>query len=166
MDDTGGALSRRVSETALVLQHDRELGDTVQAEQREAAARASAARVLRVGSGRWDACAAAGPARGGHGLLVLAGLLVRQVGLNERVAAELLGPGDLLRPLEHDGEEATLPFEATWRVLTDVRIAILDLRWAYRMAPFPEVAIALTGRAMRRARRIANTIVIAQQTRL
>jgi CRP/FNR family transcriptional regulator, cyclic AMP receptor protein len=166
MEDTGGALSRRVSETALVLQHDRELGDTVQAEQREAAARASAARVLRVASGRWDACAAAGPARGGHGLLVLAGLLVRQVGLNERVASELLGPGDLLRPLEHDGEEATLPFAAAWRVLKPLRLAVLDRRWSVRMCAFPDVGIALTGRAMARSRRLANMFVIASYPHL
>ena len=67
--------------------------------------------------GRWDARPPAERTRDGYGFLVLEGLLVRRVGIAERVAAELLGPGDLLRPLEHDGEEATLPFDATWRVL-------------------------------------------------
>lgn len=99
-------------------------------------------------------------------LLVLSGLLIRRVGIGERIGAELLGPSDLLRPLEHDGEEATLPFEAAWRVLEPLRLAALDLRWAFRMSPFPEVAVELTARAMRRSRRLANTLAISHHPRL
>ena len=56
------------------------------------------------------------------------------IGLGSRVA---LGPGDLLQPWRHDGEQVTLPFEAAWRVLSDLRLAVLDLAWLTRMAPFP-----------------------------
>src|SRR5690349_17908911 len=125
----GRRFGRYPAETASVLQHDRELGDRVVPERRAAAEQASVARVLRIPTGAWDARAQAAQSRGGHGFLVLSGLLVRRVGLNDRMAAELLGPGDLLRPLEHDGEEATLEFEATWRVLDPLRLAVLDLRW-------------------------------------
>jgi CRP-like cAMP-binding protein len=41
-------------------------------------------------------------ARGGYGLLVLEGLLLRRVGIEGRYGAELLGPGDLLRPWQRD----------------------------------------------------------------
>src|SRR4051812_32547028 len=154
------------AETASVLQHDRELAERIPAERRAAAEHAGTARVLRVPRGGWDARAQAEESRGGHGLLVLSGLLVRRVGLAERMAAELLGPGDLLRPLEHDGEQATLPFAATWRVLAPLRLAVLDGRWSARVAPFPEVGIALTGRALVRSRRLANMFVIASYPHL
>jgi CRP/FNR family cyclic AMP-dependent transcriptional regulator len=149
-----------------VLQEDPDLASGVPPERLEAATRASATSLLHAGRGRWDGKADAGRTRGGHGLLVLDGLLVRHVGFGDRWAAELLGPGDLLRPFEHDGAEATLAFEATWLVLLDTRLAVLDRRWSYGMADFPDVGIRLTARAMLRARRLANTFAIAQQARL
>jgi CRP-like cAMP-binding protein len=124
------------------------------------------AAVVHAPRGQWDATRDGAATRGGHGMLVLDGLLVRRVGFGGRWGAELLGPGDVLRPLEHDGEEATLPFEATWRVLMDLRLALLDRRWSHRMAAFPDVGIALTGRAMRRSRRLANTFAISQHAKL
>lgn len=165
-DSDAGVFGTFKPETASVLHDDRDLGDAVAPERREAAERASVARVLRVARGNWDARAQAHASRGGYGFLVLSGLLVRRVGLNERVAAELLGPSDLLRPLEHDGEEATLPFEANWRVLDPLRVAVLDRRWSARMAQFPEVGIALSGRALLRSRRLANMFVIASHPHL
>src|SRR4051794_35351495 len=156
----------RYSESAIVLHHDSELADAVADQRREQAARASVAPVLRVRRGKWDARPPAERTRGGQGLLVLDGLLVRRVGIDDRFAAELLGPGDILRPLEHDGEEATLPFEATWRALEVLRLAVLDRHWSLRMCRFPDVGVALTGRAMLRSRRLANTLVIASHPRL
>jgi CRP-like cAMP-binding protein len=105
------------------------------------------------------------PRARGFGLLILAGLLVRRVGRDGRFGAELLGSGDIVRPWEHDGE-TTVPFDTTWRVLAPTRLAVLDLGWARRMAPFPEVAGALMGRALDRSRRLAVNMVIAQHPRL
>src|SRR3954453_18510402 len=150
----------RYSESAIVLHHDSELADAVADQRREQAARASVAPVLRVRRGKWDARPPAERTRGGQGLLGLDGLPWRRVGIDDRFAAELLGPGDILRPLEHDGEEATLPFEATWRVLEPLRLAVLDRRWSIRTCAFPELGVALTGRAMRRSRRLANMFLI------
>jgi CRP/FNR family cyclic AMP-dependent transcriptional regulator len=152
---------RRAAETASVLQHDRDLRDAVARPEQAAAERASLARVITVARGKWDARTEAEQTRGGYGFLVLSGLLVRQIGLGERISAELLGSGDLLRPLEHDGEEATLPFEAGWRALEPMRLALLDRPWSLRMSPFPDVGIALVARAMLRSRRLANMFVIA-----
>src|SRR4051812_47873182 len=110
-------MSRTLTAGATVLYEDRELLEAGPVEQRDGAMRASAAVVLRVPRGELDAGDFAARVHHGHGLLVLDGMLVRRVGIDDRVAAELLGPGDLLRPLEHDGELATLPFAATWKVL-------------------------------------------------
>jgi CRP-like cAMP-binding protein len=152
--------------TVNVLRADRDLLDAVPPARREAAGRAARAEVVEVEAGRWDAKDEGARSAGGHGLLVLEGLLVRRVGFGDRVGAELLGPGDLLRPLEHDGEEATLPFEATWRVVVRLRLAALDRRWSYRVAPVPEIGIALTAKAMLRSRRLANTLAISQNPKL
>jgi CRP/FNR family transcriptional regulator, cyclic AMP receptor protein len=157
---------RQVGEIASVLDSDVGLAESVPAAELEKALLASRARVLRVERGEWDARQDAEEVRGGHGLLVLSGVLVRRIGITDHIGAEMLGPGDLLRPLEHDGELATLPFEATWRALEVLRLAILDHRWSVRMCQFPDVGIALTARAMLRSRRLANTLVIASHPRL
>jgi CRP/FNR family cyclic AMP-dependent transcriptional regulator len=160
------AFSSHAGEIANVLESDVELAEAVPPAHRRPARDASRARVLRVERGVWDARHDAEEVRGGHGLLVLSGVLIRRVGITDHVGAELLGPGDLLRPLEHDGEEATLPFAAEWRALEVLRLAVLDRRWSVRMCGFPDVGIALTGRAMLRSRRLANTLVIASHPRL
>jgi CRP/FNR family transcriptional regulator, cyclic AMP receptor protein len=120
-----------------------------------------------VGQGSWDPERAEGnAARGGIGLLILGGLLVRRVGAEGRYGAELLGPGDLLRPWEHDGEDATLPFATSFRVIERLDVAVLDVRAAARLAPYPEVVGALVGRAMQRTRHLAVNMAIAHYPRV
>jgi hypothetical protein len=130
--------------TTDVLAEDPELARPLDDQRRAHARRAALAGVLELPIGTWDARQSADLARGGFGLLVLAGLLIRRDG---RFGAELLGPGVILRPWGHDGEQTTVPFDTTWRVLAPTRLAVLDIDWARRMAPFPEVAGALMGRA-------------------
>jgi CRP/FNR family cyclic AMP-dependent transcriptional regulator len=153
-------------ETLNVIREDAELADAIAEERRHVAERLGRAALLRVPVGGWDAAEPAELTRGGYGFLVMDGWLVRRVGIGDRVGAELLGPGDLLRPLEHDGEEATLPFEARWRVVVPLRLAALDRDWSFRMAAVPEVGIEIGARAVRRSRRLANTLAIAQHARL
>src|SRR4051794_41685372 len=47
------------------------------------------------------------------GLIILAGVLSREIGFAGRRTAELLGSGDILRPWDEDGPHALAP--ATWR---------------------------------------------------
>jgi CRP/FNR family cyclic AMP-dependent transcriptional regulator len=149
-----------------VLAEDRELSDAVSEGRRARASQASVASVVEVRAGHWNAAENAELGRGGFGLLILDGVLVRRVGLDGRYGAELLGRGDLLRPWEHDGGGSIVPFETAWRVVAPVRLAVLDLRWAAHMAPFPEVAGLLTGRVMDRSRRLAMLMAIAQHPKL
>jgi CRP-like cAMP-binding protein len=152
--------------TANVILEDRELADAVAPARLETAVRVGLAPLLRVPAGAWSAAEQADAARGGYGLLVLAGWLVRRIGIGPRVGAELLGPGDVLRPQEHDGAAATLPFEEHWRVLEGLRLAVLDCAWSERMTAVPEVGIELAGRALLRSRRVAAALAIAQRSRL
>jgi CRP-like cAMP-binding protein len=153
-------------ESTLVLDEDRELGEVVPTDSLERARRASVAAVLHRSTGSWDAAVDSDLARGGFGLLILGGVLVRRVGVDGRFGAELLSAGDLLRPWQYDGAVGTLPFDTTWRIVAPARLAVLDPRWAARMTGFPDVAAELTGRALDRARRLATLMAISQQPRL
>jgi CRP/FNR family cyclic AMP-dependent transcriptional regulator len=166
MDAAAHSFFTAIESRANVLLEDAELQSAVAEADRGAASRASVAAAAFVRRGIWDAKTDAHRTAGGFGLLVLDGVLVRRVGFADRVGGELLGPGDLLRPSEHDGEEATLPFEATWNVLCDLRLALLDRRWSERMAAFPDIGVCLTARALRRARRLANILTIALHPKL
>ena len=146
-----------------VLDRDVDLGETIPHEQLGRARQASLANVVTVAPGPWRAPAGATE---GFGLLVLEGLLVREVGVEGRHAAEVLGPADLLRPWDHDGADALLPVVAAWRVLCPTRLAVLDARWASRMAAWPAVGCELAGRGVMRSRRLVVTLAIAQQPRL
>src|SRR5689334_22801566 len=110
------------SERIAVIGADTELAARLTEEQRRVAEPASGARILRRETGTWDSREDSEPARDGYGLLIIDGMLVRRMGYDGRFGAELLGPGDVLRPWEHDGEEAVLPFQAHWRVLNPLRL--------------------------------------------
>jgi CRP-like cAMP-binding protein len=153
-------------ERIAVLRADAELGERLDAARWPLAERASVARILRRGAGVWNARGDAALARDGAGLLVIEGMLVRRVGVAGRYGAELLSAGDILQPWQHDGEEATVPFAAAWRVLSDVQLAVLDEEWMTRMAPFPGVAAVLVGRALLRSRRLAIMQAIIQHRAL
>jgi CRP/FNR family transcriptional regulator, cyclic AMP receptor protein len=159
---SGGGRSERIA----VLRADPELADRLEGARRARAEGLSVARVVRRDPGVWETADDADHARDGLGLLVVEGTLVRRVGMAGRQGAELLSVGDLLQPARHDGEEATLPFDATWRVLTPLRLAVLDLAWMARMAPYPEVMAEIASRIMLRSRRLASLLAIAQQHRL
>ena len=95
------------------------------------------------------------------------GLLLRRAGIEGRHAAELLGPGDLLRPWQHDdGGDSTLEVEWTWRVVATARCAVLDPRWTARAAAYPQLGAELAGRALGRSLRLVTAMAIAQQPRL
>jgi hypothetical protein len=156
----------RGRERVIVLEADRGLCDVVDPQRAGRARAASLAATEARRAGSWDAAGDAALARDGFGLLVLDGVLVRRVGIDGRFGAELLSAGDLLRPWQHDGEAGALPFEMTWRIVAPLCFAILDRAWVVRMAPFPEVAAELVGRALERSRRLATLMAIAQQPRL
>jgi CRP/FNR family cyclic AMP-dependent transcriptional regulator len=150
-----------------VLLRDPDLGSALDERRLQRAQQECLALEAIVERGVWKPEDAEGEAaRGGIGLLILAGLLVRRVGAEGRYGAELLGPGDLLRPWEHDGEDHMLPFETSFRVINRLDLAVLDLKAAARLAPYPEVVGALVGRALQRARHFAVNMAIAHYPRI
>lgn len=102
----------------------------------------------------------------GIGLLILEGLLLRRVGVDGRFGAELLGEGDLLRPMHGEDLDSTLPHTTGWRVITRARIAVLDDRVAARLARYPVLIGSIAGRALDRARRLALMMAIIHHPRI
>jgi CRP/FNR family transcriptional regulator, cyclic AMP receptor protein len=149
-----------------VLQLDPDLGDGIPAAKLEAARRACHAETLEVRRGEWDPEADAPNASDGYGLLVLSGLFCRRVVQGQRYGAELLGPGDLLRPWDRIGEWSTIPVESDWLVIEGARLAVLDRDFAERCAPFPQVGVALIRRGLLRSRYLAMLFAIVAERRI
>jgi CRP/FNR family cyclic AMP-dependent transcriptional regulator len=148
-----------------LLEADAELGALLSAERREQAARALIVRVERLAPGTWDP--AGGVNGSGHvGVLVLDGVLTREVVMAEHVSAELLGPGDVVDPWRRSGRAGLLRVETTWTVIEDATVAVLDRRFATEAARFPEITFALFDRLAQRAQRLATTQAISQLTRV
>jgi len=106
------------------------------------------------------------PEPGHLGLLVLEGLLTRDVVLGETLATELVGRGDVLRPADHDGEEAPVPFDIVWHVLEPTRIAILDRDFARVIGHWPEAMEVLMRGAVSRAQSLAVTLAVSHLRRV
>jgi CRP-like cAMP-binding protein len=98
-----------------------------------------------------------------RGLLVLEGMIARELRVAGRGAIELLGPGDVLRPWEQN-DLIELHCTVTWRVLAPTTLALLDRAFVERTRTWPQLADALLGRAVRRAHSLLiHRAVIAQK---
>src|SRR5436305_1614520 len=154
-DSTITRPAKIVAETVSVLVIDPDLAADLDPGEAEEARRSALARVVALEPGPASSMPG-GP--GDLGLLVLSGLLIRTVGIEDRRFAELLGPGDLLRPWD---QSATLvPHESAFRVMEPTRVAVLDRRFAYTMAAWPPVLVALVARTMQRARSLAMHLAV------
>lgn len=148
-----------------VLEEDPDLGAGLSGSRLETATRDLRSSMLEVPSGSWDPDVHAATSENGIGLLVLDGVLARRVGTQRRSGAELLGPGDLLRPELNDGHPDSI-FQTSWRVIEPLRLAILDQRFLLRMSGYPEVARELIARAVDRARHVLVNMAIAHHPRI
>ncbi len=113
-----------------------------------------------VGLGQWLTASAGGP-----GVLVLDGVLAINMRVGDRVAAELIGAGDVLQPWQGDDEEL-LVCDIGWRALLPSRFALLDEGFAHRVHPWPKITEALLRRASKRTRRLNVQRAISAQPRL
>lgn len=155
----GGAIS--------VLLHDRALADGISHRELPAAARASLAAVQWLECGPWRPTAQLAMGRGGIGLLVLDGLLLRRVMVRGAPCAELLGPEDVLRPWSTVVEQmSSIPVRVSFSVLAQTRLAILDRGFATRIAPWPELTDALIERVTDRTRRLTYNLAAQRSKRV
>jgi CRP/FNR family cyclic AMP-dependent transcriptional regulator len=143
-----------------------EMADQLDAEQERLARQYALATLEVVPPGLWHPRRNLQPEPGHLGLLVLDGLLTRDVVLGETLATELVGRGDVLRPVDHDGQEAPVPFDIVWRVLEPTRIAILDRQFARVIGHWPEAMEVLMKGAVGRAQSLAITLAVSHLRRV
>jgi hypothetical protein len=67
----------------------------------------------------------------------------------------LFGPGDLTRPWDEDGEYAPLAVTVDWLILQPALVAVLDDRFALRVARWPSITATILQRVAARARKLA-----------
>jgi CRP/FNR family cyclic AMP-dependent transcriptional regulator len=149
-----------------LLELDPELGCLLAPERRSAAMRDLRVRVSALATGEWDVgrLDEADPAH--YGLLVVEGVLAREVVLSAMVSTELLGPGDIVRPWRIEGEPLLLTLTVRWNALAPVRVALLDRRVAAQLGAYPEIGAVLVDRLAGRAQRLAVTQAISQLNRV
>lgn len=150
--------------TMSLLEVDPDLGALVPPERREAARTELRVEILHMPEGPWNASPGANPWH--VGLLLLDGVIAREVVVSDTVSTELLGPGDVLRPWSIIDAPSLLQQTIRWRALTEGRVAVLDRRFALRLAQWPEVNAALIDRVNARAQRLATTQAISQLNRV
>jgi CRP-like cAMP-binding protein len=104
--------------------------------------------------------------RGALGLLVVDGLLSRDVTVGTASFTELIGEGEILRPWDMGVAVQRDEPSITWHVMVTARLAILDRRFVSRTARWPELTTALMGRAIKRSRRLAVQLAICNLQRV
>jgi CRP/FNR family transcriptional regulator, cyclic AMP receptor protein len=159
----GRARTRRC---APLLDLDPDLARLLPPDRRDAARRDVHVRLVGLRRGPWRADALAGADESHVGLLVLDGLLGRELVAEDVASLELLGPGDLLRPWEESADADLLHAVVRWSALADTRLAIIDRNAARRLGRYPEVYCALLERCAARSRRLAIGQAISQLNRV
>jgi CRP-like cAMP-binding protein len=91
-------------------------------------------------------------------MLVVEGLLTRELVVDRARSVELLGAGDVIRPWQ---EDASSFCASTWQALEPTQVAILDDRVVAAMAAYPRLVVALVERSLRRSRFMALEAAIS-----
>lgn len=149
---------------APLLHLDPDLAQDMPPEESAAARAHVTAHVVELPAGAWEppwmSPRAARQARPPvSGLLVLDGAIFREVSFAAAsrargtcVGAELLGPGDLLRPWQAGADGEALPHDSSWRVWEPSRAAVIDRTTMAEAGRWPSLVDALIGRVLRRSR--------------
>src|SRR5436853_120799 len=140
--------------------------DELDGEQALSARRLLVAELVEIPVGSWRPARDLRQGPGHLGLLVLDGLMTRDVVLDSPLATELVSRGDILRPSDHDGQDAPVPFDIVWQVLEPTRLAVLDRHFAQAAMSWPEVMEALFSGAVRRAQSLAIGLAVSNIRRV
>jgi CRP/FNR family cyclic AMP-dependent transcriptional regulator len=143
---------------------DPELGELLDARQLAEARTRAIVPVLDLAAGPWSPAPLARASGRPFALMVVDGLVLRELLLAGSTATELVGPCDIVDHSPPD--EALLPTEARWSVPDAARIAVLDDRLLAIMRTWPGVGRILLDRAACREVRLSTHRAIAQLPRV
>lgn len=149
-----------------LLDLDPDLGQLLDADRMAAARHELRVAVHTLDAGPWELDETATTSPDHIGLLILDGVLAREVLVSDTVSTELLGPGDVVRPWRLHDELTLLRHAVRWNVLTRSRVGLLDRRFGTALVTYPEVNAALIDRVNVRALRLAVTQAISQLNRV
>jgi hypothetical protein len=148
-----------------LLDLDADLADELDVRLRLVARPAVTAVTIEVEVGEVELADWLAAAHPGPGVLLLDGILAGHFRVGDRVAAELVGAGDLIQPRGRADEEI-LGCDVSWRALLHSRVAVLDGGFVERIQPWPQISSALLRRVARRTRSLNVQRAITAQPRL
>jgi CRP/FNR family transcriptional regulator, cyclic AMP receptor protein len=151
---------------APLLELDPDLGQLLTAERRAEAARSLVVSVRVLNDGGRDLATMVRSSPSDIGLLVLDGVVARDVAVGHTVSTELLGAGDVIRPWTIEEPATLLESRVAWSVLSEVSVALLGRRLGVQLCSYPELYAALIDRLSQRSARLATTQAISQMTRV
>jgi len=111
--------------------------------------------------GMWEPKSSLPGPSGQLGVLVIEGLMIRDVAIVQSSCAELVGRGDVLHPWDDLREGAPVQAEIEWRVLEPAKVALLDDRFVRVAGAYPEVIAVLVLRAVARSQALAVSLAIS-----
>ncbi len=149
-----------------VLESDPDLGEDLSDEQLQIARGRAVAEVVEYPAGPWEVGPDDFEREANLGLLLIEGLLAREVTVGDYTCAELLGPGDVLQPWLRIGPDQSVATEVDWDVVQAVQLAVLGREFSRRLAPFPEVTAAISRRLMQRTHWLAFHLAVCGLRRI
>lgn len=155
--DTGRG---RAGELIPILDWDPDLAEDLTAEQLMLARRQVLAEVITYPAGAWDVGPDDFDGTASLGLIVIEGLLAREVTVGDYTCAELLGPGDVIQPWLRIGQEQSVATEIDWDLVEPVALAVLDRGFCERARQWPEIQAAIARRLMQRTHWLAFHLAV------
>lgn len=153
-------------ESIAVLGWDPELAEDLPEPQRALACRQVVAEVIGYPAGPWQVGPDDFDGVASLGLLVVEGLLAREVTVGDYTCSELLGPGDLIQPWLRIGQEESVATEIDWDAVEPLTVAVLDRGFCERAAHWPEIQAAIARRLMQRTHWLAFHLAVCGLRRI
>jgi CRP/FNR family cyclic AMP-dependent transcriptional regulator len=152
----------RAGTTVRVLDEDLELAAAVPQQSFSEARVAAVAPLVEVQPGPWTPPSAPRDGARDFGLLILSGLLLREIEVAGRSFVELRGAEDVLRPWDDASEITSVHARIAWTAREPTRLAWLDGEFATSVGAWAEITSVLMARATRRARLLSFRLAILE----
>jgi CRP/FNR family transcriptional regulator, cyclic AMP receptor protein len=148
-----------------LLDLDPDLGAGIGRQDWEIARRACRSLLVSIPAGRWDLPLSAGESHGLFGLVIVTGMVGREVRLHDRHLLELLGPGDVLQLPSSDDSSPRLSTGVILTAALDTRMIVLGRPFIGAAARWPSLLEAVGRRLEAQRERLAVQGLIAHMRR-